>query len=573
MRLGCVYCVVTLVLVWSLFGVALVDWLFDMDRPQRLVAVGLAAVVVGYVVRRYALPFLRRRDRLVDLALLAESRRGVDSDFVAALQFETDAAREWGSPELRSAVVERAARRWGAGEVDLRDSIDRGPLYRRSGWLLVTVAVLGGFCAAFPLHAKTFFTRLALREARYPTATRIVRVVVNGGDAVRTVASDSDFDDGTLARLLAGGALEIAVHCAGELPLSGRAELTRIGGDERARIELRPAEADPTIYRGGLERLAESVTCRVLVGDARTDAARIEVVPRPLVDLKLIPVLPEYARHTGDAGDDDAPARSAADGVAARGSALGARQASVFEGSAVGVRIECANKALAEARLVVAGDEYPLRAVDSARRIFALDPTGTPFADVREPLQYEVRVTDEHGFEPSAPLRGHVRIRADRRPRVAAAVVHSHVLPTARPRIRFGALDDFALASVVLHMEVDRAGGRGGGGGGRDETETSGHERVLADLAAVAPRPRSVRDSHAIDLESLQLAKGDEVRLTVTAEDFRGDRPGATATSETIVLEVTDQRGLLAAMLESDQRSALQLDAIIERQLGIGESK
>jgi hypothetical protein len=36
---------------------------------------------------------------------------------------------------------------------------------------------------------------------------------------------------------------------------------------------------------------------------------------------------------------------------------------------------------------------------------------------------------------------------------------------------------------------------------------------------------------------------------------------------------VTDESGILAAISESDERSARRLDEIIKRQLGIGESQ
>jgi hypothetical protein len=60
------------------------------------------------------------------------------------------------------------------------------------------------------------------------------------------------------------------------------------------------------------------------------------------------------------------------------------------------------------------------------------------------------------------------------------------------------------------------------------------------------------------------------VRLVVRAVDYRGDVAGRVAESEPILLEVTDERGILAALLESDERSIEQLDAIIERELKVG---
>ena len=81
------------------------------------------------------------------------------------------------------------------------------------------------------------------------------------------------------------------------------------------------------------------------------------------------------------------------------------------------------------------------------------------------------------------------------------------------------------------------------------------------------------KGTYKLDLASLKLAKGDQVRLTLEVTDYRGATPGQSAVSEPLVLHVTDESGVLAAISESDERSARQLDAIIKRQLGIGESK
>jgi hypothetical protein len=75
-----------------------------------------------------------------------------------------------------------------------------------------------------------------------------------------------------------------------------------------------------------------------------------------------------------------------------------------------------------------------------------------------------------------------------------------------------------------------------------------------------------------VDLAPLGLSKGDQLKLTFEAIDYRGSLAGKSALSEPLILHVTDERGVLAAMVEADERSARQLDAIIQRQLGIGES-
>jgi hypothetical protein len=77
----------------------------------------------------------------------------------------------------------------------------------------------------------------------------------------------------------------------------------------------------------------------------------------------------------------------------------------------------------------------------------------------------------------------------------------------------------------------------------------------------------------AVPLGKLGLEVGDQVRLTVRAVDHRGTRPGQAGESEQIILEVTDERGIIAALAESDEQSVQQLDAIIERELTVGGGK
>ena len=66
--------------------------------------------------------------------------------------------------------------------------------------------------------------------------------------------------------------------------------------------------------------------------------------------------------------------------------------------------------------------------------------------------------------------------------------------------------------------------------------------------------------------------KGDRLKLTLEAVDYRGDAPGESYLSDPLVLEISDEAGVLAAISEADQRSEQRLTDIIKEQLGIGES-
>jgi hypothetical protein len=82
-----------------------------------------------------------------------------------------------------------------------------------------------------------------------------------------------------------------------------------------------------------------------------------------------------------------------------------------------------------------------------------------------------------------------------------------------------------------------------------------------------------LRDTFRIDLAALKLNKGDELRVTFIATDYRGDAEPQTSYSEPVLLNVTDRQGILSGLLETDEDSAQQLDAIIRRELGIGETR
>ena len=57
------------------------------------------------------------------------------------------------------------------------------------------------------------------------------------------------------------------------------------------------------------------------------------------------------------------------------------------------------------------------------------------------------------------------------------------------------------------------------------------------------------------------------------AYDYRGESDSQRSFSEPVIFQVTDRQGILSGLLETDQESAKQLDAIIRRELGIGETR
>jgi hypothetical protein len=541
----------------------LFDWLLALSQAQR----GLLLVVLGglavWGLRRFVWPAVIARETDVDLALLVERQQGIDSDLVAALQFESTEAPSWGSVQLEEAVVDYVADF--GNTLKLKRGLSGTRLSRT---VLALAATAGALCLAaaiFPNHAAVFFNRLLLGSAHYPTETTITRIAINGTDV--DLANPASVPP----RVPFGTKVRFEIESSGVAPKSGEIRVTAKSDGVGKTLVLKrvppaddglmaPATAAPTNESAGatpqasginvnydaeLPRLIEEISYQVFLGDAWTEPAPIQVIAPPVVALELDHTPPQYAAR----------------GVASPASAS-SRQLSVIEGSQVILTVRCGNKSLARVEMVSGEARFPLEPVDAEKHTWILTPAGTPLERVTAPIPFEVEVVDEDGLSPEQALRGHIRIESDRPPRVAAAAVTEKVLPAAQPGIAWGAADDYGLAEIRVLLQTTRQNG-----------EIEQAVKTVQKLAAQEQPQTALRGRYVLDLAPLSLSKGDQARVTLEAVDFRGDRPGTTAQSEPIMFQVTDESGILAGLIESDEKSARQLDQIIQRQLGIGEPR
>lgn len=515
------------------------DWLLALTAIQRIVLFAVCAAGEVWIIRRLAAPWLGVREGELDMALLVEHRETIDSDLIAALQFEDPAAPSWGSLELENAVVTQvggSSRRWAIeGREDTR-------LLRRRGLALAAIAGVWIVLAWLaPNHVRVFLQRLLLGSQRYPSRTWIETMTVNGREI------DRDGPQHTPVTAAFGRSVEFAAACGGRLPPVAEVQL-RAGDGRRSLVPLVPDAGTPNRYRGELSRLSESVRFRFRVGDAESDWGELTVAPLPVAVQELEVTPPAYA-----AGQEG--------GRLSRG--LG--QAEVLEGSRVVVRVSC-EKGLSEAALETGDRRFAFRPerADGGKyaRQWILDDRESPLAAVLQPVQYRIDVIDRDGLRPEQALEGLVRIKPDAPPRAAAAVVTQVVLPTAKPVIYYRATDDLAIGRIGLAWDIQRAdGGKSHG------------DAVLFKAAGEADFVRDREAQHEFDLAPLKLAKGDKLTARITVVDYRGPRPGQEASSEPLLFQVTDQQGILNVMLESDRRSAEQLKEMITRQLGVGGSR
>ena len=531
----------------------LADWLLDMSRAQRFVLLTLVAGAGVWAFRRFTRPWLQQKEDLVELALQVERRQGIDSDLVAAMQFEQTEAKSWGSPDLENAVISQV--------VDLSPKLDvfagfSSQDFRRRVFIAAAAtAVMLGWAIALPGYFGAFFNRLLLGADSYPTKTQIVSVKVNGNAVLAA---------GEVKKLSSpyGAPLSFVVTAGGELPADGFGRIriesldgniatdieisssaAKRGGDEKSPADAKVEISSSTVFRGELPRLMDSVSFRVYLGDARSQPMRIDAIPLPTVDVEIKVTPPDYAKEF---------ATSEADGKTSR------RQLSVIEGSRVELSVRSLNKNLERAKLWIGENGYDLTSKDRQRWSFNI--TGTPFESVSEPLKYRIEVTDTEGLQLESPIHGTLRLKSDQAPRTAISLRTRRVVPTASPPIVWSASDDFGLSKVVAQVQVARVDG-----------EVEEDEVEIAASVAGKPHPESLRGEYHLDLEKYKLVKGDELKIMFIAWDYRGSLEPQKSFSEPLILSVTDQQGILSGLLQTDEESAKQLDAIIRRELGIGE--
>ncbi len=532
-----------LVLIAALVGLFLMDWLFDMTRLQRILAVALAVGVLYWAYRRFALPWLTIRESEIDVALLVERQQKIiEGDLVAALQFEGAEADRWGSTHLRHAVIDYVAE-FGKG-LNVLEGLPSSGLARRFLLLLLVAGGVTAVAMAFPRFTQTFMNRLALGNAHYPTRTVVEQVVVYG----QTIDLKSAF---LSVRIPQGAALQVSARASGELPDGGKVVVQPTNSRVVSTVKLaRDGETAPS-YSAQLPELVDPLDLEVFLGDARTEPIRIEVISLPVIETSAVVTVPEYAQYASQTS----------------GATSNSRQINVVEGSRVDLHVTCTNKKLREATVSIDGTRYPLQPLepsDKLSRTWALGSADSPLQAVSQALRYEVQIVDEDGLSLAQPFQGTIRTKPDQPPQITGLAPTRLVVSAARPPIRYGATDDYGLSKLVMHLDITRKEGE-------PEMRRSLPLKQLDQPILREKLP--FKGVYPLDLTEFKLLKGDRLIVTLEAVDYRGKAAGRSGFSEPIVFEVTDDAGILEEIAKPDYKSAEELDELIRKQLTIGGGK
>jgi len=581
-RWGTGWCGLLLAVLLILAALFVVDYVFKLTILQRIVVLALAFVGVAWSVKRFLLPHLGRLESPQEMALFVERHQQIDSDLIAALQFEDKSSVTWGSTELQSAVVDYVSD-FSQG-LNVFAGLDRSKFTRRAAWLGFVTLVLFVLAVTFPKYAQAFFLRMGLQRANYPTATQIDMVWING---VEHAVSDLH---SLQLRSAYGQPVRFQIRVSGDAPTTGKILLASATANRE--LELKSGSPATTlsadsrqnnaVLSGELPQLFDDLQFTFAVGDAETDPAQLVVIPLPVVELQLGVTTPEYAK-----------------GVAAETPIEpGMRQIAVVEGSAVGVRLDCTNKTLKSVTLGITakeGDraELPLQAHNSAGKNWVYQPAAnSPLGNITDAVKFDLQVVDQDGLGLPAPIEGLVRVKPDRLPSGSISAVVQQLLPQATPEIDLRATDDYGLAQLRLLVSIERAPtdvASSNLSGDDSANSLSGNfGGTSAAPATSAVQPKSIEPivlkkfmpplrgekqlpylgKYKLNLAPYDLKKGDQVKLVMEITDERGSKPGKPANSDPIFLTITDESGVIAASSEYDERAARVLDELLKVQTG-----
>jgi hypothetical protein len=547
---------ITVLVVLAIFFV--LDYWLKLTLLQRVVAWGLALLAVAWGARKYLLPFLGQSESVQELALFVEKQQQIDTDLIAALQFDEQQSSAWGSTHLQAAVVDYVAD-YSKG-LDVFAGLNRTALSRRLMWaiaLLVAAIALG---LAFPDYAKAFIKRLALGNAHYPTATKIETLFINGREVDLIGLENKQF------RFPYGQAVKFELTYAGEVPQSGKIELTGSNGARRI-LDLQVTNANKQQFSVELPQLFDDLSFQGFLGDAQTDTAKIQVIQLPVIDLQLSVKSPDYVL----AGSPEPPIDA------------GTRQIAVIEGSAVAVKLN-SNKQLKSATLKFAGKEAKdpkteLPLVSNEKLNWTYSPTGEqPLASITDGAKFELQVVDQDDLTLPTPIECLVRVKPDRVPTASLALNSTQYLATATPQLDLRVTDDYGLRELKLRVEVIK---------GSNENLAEGTTPVEGD-PVVSPMAKPIdpltlyrfepplrgekslpfAGMHTLKLEQFQLKKGDQVKLVLEAIDDRGTRPGKSALSDPVFIQIGDESSILAISSEQDEKAARMIENLLKVQTG-----
>lgn len=398
-------------------GQTLADWLFNLPWTVRLLLLMLDLSALGFVIHRFG--WVRWRGRLDarEAALRIESKNHVfKSGLISTVEFHRDSAAA--DSTLVHALLQQVNELARDPEIVVR-TVDAS---LASKWLKRAGILLGLTLAAavltFP-KSTVLAARLLLSTQPLPTDTV---VLAESADLVVPL----------------GAEVTLAAVASGELPSSGRLEITYTDGDSQV-LPIRPSTESPSMFRTTLRNVQQSFKYRFLLNDGAGATFTVTVLPSPVI--QSLNSLQRYPAYTGKAPE-----------------AMETGNFAFLAGSTIELEGR-ATQALRSASLVLWGETETVIPMNVQGDTLAL-----AFSVPKEGVNgLTVRMVSAEGVPSQEETRYSVQFIDDLAPIVELRFPEAaelSILPTVKPKLAYTAQDDFGLARVELHYEIVRPDGQ-----------------------------------------------------------------------------------------------------------------
>jgi hypothetical protein len=485
----------------------IVDWWFLLPGYGRLMLVVINVGALAMVLYRSWWRHLKRFDP-VRIALQVEDRHpDLRSLLVSYVQFaDARVDPEHMSPQLIAATRRIAAE--ATRPIDFREIIRWRDITRVS---LVSAAIVV-FCGALSLNWPEFFSTLFLRlldpgaSLAYPTRTHLESITGN-----ITVPQ--------------GTPVTIEAVCSGQTPLAGTLSIRPLEGEWENLIM--PQAAEKT-YSYRFEQVARDFSYRVRLGDARSDAYEVRVVPAPhIVKARVRLHYPDYTKWP----DKDADTL----------------HLEVPEGTRVSADILC-DRPLAAASAVYEDGTTGGASLSADGRTASITWT------VTKSFPFHFRWTErEHKFVYEGDMTYFLKALTDGPPEVEILFPTEDAKATVQKKLalRYRAGDDFGIAKAAIVFSLN------------------GGEEQRRPLAAVDRA--SVEDQTVWKIKETVpgLKEGDTLTLAVEVTDNKAGEGGPNvARSRPLRLEIVSVAEYLRYILEKREQLYKEIQAMHEEETG-----
>lgn len=255
-----------------------VDHAFRLDASMRWVQAISVLAILCWLIWRFMIRPLTVILAKTDLATIIERRHAhLGGRLIVAAEFApSPPAATRGSAALIDKVIEQAES--ATSPLRFTDSLNHRRAVRQATLGLAGLVGMAALLLLAPATMGLWFERnVLLRSVEWPLKNRLVVEGLTDGKLVVPRG-----DDAVISASVAPGyeaPRQAYIHYHGTDSLRGQAQMPEVRGQ-------------PVRFTHTFEHLTETVTCRIVGGDAQTDPFSIEVIDRPSITRARIGIAP-----------------------------------------------------------------------------------------------------------------------------------------------------------------------------------------------------------------------------------------------------------------------------------------